>query len=244
MAQVVAGAGCVVTAVTWAGQGGSPAGAGLLGALGLAALAWALRPRRRRGRLVAAGVLTDPRFLIGTASASTGMAVMGITMVSVPLFLGREVGLSPGTIGATTFAVAAGMALFGPIAVRIAGRFGTGKALGGGLLLLVAAPLLVGWLETADQTPSVVLPMVGVLLVVGCGIAAVQSMSAVVLLGAKGGRGGLSLGLHHMGRFGGLALGYAWVSAAYAFGAPLLVHAGSALAAATTLVLAVALRRA
>lgn len=243
MAQIVAGAGCLVTGVTWAGQGGSLAGSGALMALGAIFVAWALRPRRHRGRLIPAGVLTAPRFLIGTAAASTGMAVMGITMVSVPLFLGREVGLSAGIIGATTCAVAAGMALFGPVAVRIAGRFGTGRALGGGLALLVAAPLALGWLETVDQSPSVVFPMVGVLLVVGCGIAAVQSMSAVVLLGAEGGRGGLSLGLHHMGRFGGLALGYAWVSAAYAFGAPLAVHAGSALAAATTLLLASALRR-
>lgn len=243
MAQIVAAAGCLVTGVTWAGQGGSLVGAGALVALGAAVLAWALRPKRRRGRLVPAGVLTEPNFVVGTMAASTGMAVMGITMVSVPLFLGREVGLTPATIGATTFAVAAGMALFGPVAVRIAARFGTSAALGGGLLMLVAAPLAVGWLETVNQTPSVVWPMIAVLVVVGFGISSVQSMSAVVLLGAEGGRGGLSLGLHHMGRFGGLALGYAWLSTAYAFGSPLAVHAGSALAATTTLALALILRR-
>lgn len=242
LSQLVAGAGALVTGVTWFGQGGSLLGSGLLVTVGLLVLAWALRPRRGGTPLIPPGVLGDPRYIVGTAAASTGMAVMGITMVSVPLFLGRQVGLTAGVIGVTTFAVAAGMVLFGPIAVRIAGRAGSGRTLGGGLVVLIAAPLLLGWLETTDQSPAVVTPMLGVLLLVGCGIATVQSMSAIVMLGSEGGSGGLSLGVHHMVRFAGLAVGYAWISASYAFDAPLAVHAGSAFIAGSTLLLAVVAR--
>lgn len=243
MTQLVAGAGCLVTGMTWAGQGAELWEAVPLIIVGLLVLAWSARPGRHGGHILGKGVARDPGYVVGTVAAAAGMAAMGITLVSVPLFLGREVGLSAGVIGATTFAVAAGMATFAPIASRIAARTGVARTLGGGLLLLILAPLGVGWLETTNQSSTVVVPLAALLFVVGCGIATVQSMAAYVLLGSRGARSGLALGVHNMGRFGGLAAGYAWVAGAYSLDAPVLVHAGSVAAAGVALLVGLLMRR-
>ncbi|WP_201464991.1 MFS transporter [Janibacter melonis] len=241
-AQLVAGAGLLVVGMTWAGQGGAPGPSAALVGAGLALLGWALRPRRPRGHLLGRGVLRDPAYLVSTAAAAAGMAAMGITLVSVPLYLGRDVGLTAGAIGAVTAAVAVGMVLFAPVAARVARRVGAGTTLAGGLVALVVVPLAVATLEGVATGPGVVLPLAALLLLLGCAIATVQSMAAVVLLGSVGASSGLATGVHNTGRFTGLATGYAWVAVVYSAGSPALVHTGTAVAAAATLVLAAAAR--
>lgn len=241
-AQLVAGAGLLVVGMTWAGQGGAPGPSAALVGAGLALFGWALRPRRPRGHLLGRGVLRDPAYLVSTAAAAAGMAAMGITLVSVPLYLGRDVGLTAGAIGAVTAAVAVGMVLFAPVAARVARRVGAGPTLAGGLVALVVVPLAVATLEGVATGPGVVLPLAALLLLLGCAIATVQSMAAVVLLGSVGASSGLATGVHNTGRFTGLATGYAWVAVVYSAGSPALVHTGTAVAAAATLVLAAAAR--
>ncbi len=193
-AQLVAGAGLLVVGMTWAGQGGAPGPSAALVGAGLALLGWALRPRRPRGHLLGRGVLRDPAYLVSTAAAAAGMAAMGITLVSVPLYLGRDVGLTAGAIGAVTAAVAVGMVLFAPVAARVARRVGAGPTLAGGLVALVVVPLAVATLEGVATGPGVVLPLAALLLLLGCAIATVQSMAAVVLLGSVGASSGLATG--------------------------------------------------
>ena len=240
MTQLVAGGGLLISGLTWFGQSvGTDAGlpALLVAATGVAVLAVALRPGRRGGHLLGPG--SDRTYVAATVAAACGMAVMGITLVGVPLFLGREVGLSPGVIGATTFAVALGMAGFAPVAGRMAPRMGTGRVLVIGLLVLLVAPMGLWWLETEHPTPGVVLPLTAVLFVIGCGISTVQSMSALLLVRDGTARTGLALGVHNMGRFSGLAVGYAWVAGLYALGTPALVPLGAAIAAGLSLVLVI-----
>ncbi len=132
LVQLVAGGGAVVTAATWAGQGGDLRPVGILLAVGVLIVVWALRPGRAGGSFLGDGIAEDPGFVTSTCAAAAAMAATGITMVSVPLYLGREIGLSAGVIGLATFAVAAGMAVFAPVAGRIAGRVGPRRTLAGG----------------------------------------------------------------------------------------------------------------
>ncbi len=91
-------------------------------------------------------------------------------------------------------------------------------------------------LELAHDSPRVLPPLIGLLFLIGCGISAAQSMSAVVLFESRAGGSGVALGVHNMGRFTGLALGYAWVAGAYAVGMPAVVHSGTMLAAGVALI--------
>jgi len=225
MTQLVGGGGLVITTITWAGQGGDPRLVIPLGLAGCLLLGWALRPRPGGDHLLGREVRGDRGFVAGTVTGLAGMAAMGITMVSVPLYLGREVGLPTGVIGATVVAVAAGMSAFGPVAGRIGGRYGPLRTLTAGLLALAVAAIGIGSLEVLTHRAWVVAPLLVLLLVVGCGLATVQSMSALVMLGSAG-RRGVALGAHNMGRFSGLALGYAWVAGVHALGVPPLAHLG------------------
>ncbi|WP_028660567.1 MFS transporter [Nocardioides insulae] len=229
MAQLLGGAGLLIVGLTWAGQGGAPLTCAALILPGVAVLCWALRTRRDGSHLLG-DALRDRAYVVATVAAGAGMCGLGITMVGLPLYLGRDLGLGAGLIGAVVFAVAIGMSVFGPIASRLSGRYGAEPTLAGGLVLLLGCAVAMAVLEATVHGTVVLVPMVVVLLLIGCGVATVQSMAALVLLGGRP-RAGLALGVHNMGRFGGLALGYAWVAGCYALGLPVLVHAGLALVA-------------
>jgi MFS family permease len=245
MSQLVGAAGLLVTGLTWAGQGGDLLGCLALIGAGLALLAWSLRPRRDGSHLLGAGILQDRSYAVATLASSAGMASMGITMVGVPLFLGREVGLATGVIGATVFTVAFGMTFFGPVASRAADRIGAERTLVGGLVGVALVGVAVTWLEVSTHAQWVVGPLATLLLLIGCGLATIQSMSALVMLGDGSRRPGIALGVHNMGRFGGLALGYAWVAGVYAVGMPWLAQVGvTVLAGGAALLVLVGGRRA
>lgn len=226
------GAGLLALGLTGLGQVPSWPFA-LVTLVGVGILARTLRPRRTPP--VLGDATGDHVFTAATVCAAAGMAAMGVTMVSVPIYLGTELGLGPGLIGLATLSVAVSMAGFSPFAGHVAGRVGTTRTLAGGLTVLVVAPLLLGAVEHRGDDTRVLLPLVLVLLVIGSGISTVQGMSALLAFGGAA-RSGSAIGVHNTFRFAGLCLGYAWLAIAGATGGPLLVHAGTAAFAAVALV--------
>lgn len=184
------GSGLVAVGLTAIGQGhGGPSVA--LAAVGALVLALVLRPGRRPPVLGPPG--RDAGYAVATLSAATAMAVMGITVVSVPVYLGTRLDLGPGLIGVATLALALGMTTFAPLAGRISARVGTRTTLAGGLVAITLVAPTLGIIEARGEDTSVLPVLLGVLFGVGCGIATVQSMAALVLLDVPG-RSGTSMG--------------------------------------------------
>ena len=237
MAALIGGVGSLVVAFTWAGQGGPLVLeiALVLFGLGLLALYHQLS-RRSRQALVDPRLLVEARYLRSTVAAATVMASLGVVIVTVPLYLGRDLDLRPSVIGAITFALAAAMALFAPISSRIAERLTPRRVLHIGLVTLVVGPLLLASASTVKGmgSPGWIL---AILLIIGCGIGAVQSSAAFGVMRSPAAERGSALGIHNMMRFAGLALGYAWVAATYPLGSLFLVYSGPAMLAAAAFLL-------
>ncbi|KRE39363.1 hypothetical protein ASG73_03285 [Janibacter sp. Soil728] len=225
------GSGLLAVGLTGMGQG-RPGPAAILTAVAVVLLALVLRPGRRPPVLGDIG--RDPGYAVTTMAAAASMAAMGITLVSVPVYMGTVLDLGPGVIGASTLTMAIGMVSFAPLAGRIAGRVGTRRTLACGLLLIAMTTTGLALAESQVTTVSGLPVILALLYGVGCGIATVQSMAAVALLEVAGSSGS-AMGVHNVGRFSGLCAGYAWLALTIPLDEPLLVHAGSAGVALVTL---------
>lgn len=225
------GAGLLAVGLTGIGQGQVGPSAVLTG-VSVIVLATVLRPGRNPAVLGAVG--RDPAYAVSTLCAATAMATMGVTLVSVPVYLGTTLHLTPGVIGASTIALAIGMTTFAPVAGRISGRVGVRRTLAGGLVLIVLTTTGLGLAEGRGQDTSILPVLLVLLFGIGCAIATVQSMSAMSLLDVAGGSGS-AMGVHNVGRFAGLCAGYAWLALALPLDRPMVVHLGSAGLALITL---------
>ncbi len=238
MTTLIVGVGTVVTAFTWAGQDGPLVASAALGVLGLCLLGlYGLLSCRSDRALVEPWLLREMRYLRSTAAAATVMAALGVVIVTVPLYLGRDLGMPPGIIGAVTFTLAASMTVFAPVSSRIAERLAPRRVLHGGLVALVVSPLLLALASTAGDTHRSLAWLIATLVVIGCAIGAVQSSAALGVMRSPAASRGSALGIHNMMRFFGLATGYAWVAATYPLGNLYVVYAGPALLAAGTFLL-------
>lgn len=234
------GGGLVAIGLTALGQGVShpPLQITVTGFLTLLVV---LRPNRRPAVLGSIG--REPGFRVATLSAAAALAVMGVTVVSVPIHLGSRLGLGPGLIGVSTVALAIGMMTFAPVAARLSVRIGTWGTLASGLIALTLLAPSLGVVETRGEDTAIIPLLMGILFGIGCGLATVQSMAALILVNVPG-RTGAALGVHNMARFTGLCLGYAWLALAIPFGHPLLIHLGSAAFTLAALVVTARARRA
>lgn len=235
MATLIVGVGTVVAAFSWAGQDGPLIPEILLGLLGVALLGfYGVLSRRSDQALVEPRLLGEVRYLRSTAAATTVMAALGVVIVTVPLYLGRDLGMRPAAIGAITFTLAASMTLFAPISSRIAERLSPRRVLHGGLVALVVGPLLLAFASGAGEPGTPAVWLVAALVLTGCAIGAVQSSAALGVMRSPAASRGSALGIHNMMRFFGLAVGYSWVAATYPLDNLYLVYAGPAVLAAAT----------
>jgi MFS family permease len=238
-ASLVAGVGSLVAAATAAAQGAPLAlslGLLTLGAVSVGLATWAAR--RSPLAFLDPTLLREPRFLRSTVSASVVMGVLGIVIVTVPLQLGREAGLAPGPIGLTMFVLALSMAVFAPVSSRLGERTTPRRVLHVGLATLVGGLPVLGWAASRAAAGPAMAPLLVALVLVGCGIGAVQSTAAFALARSPAAALGKALGLHNMLRFAGLAVGYAWAAATFPRGELWLVFAGGSIMALAALVLA------
>ena len=228
MTLLVAGAGLLVTAATLLGQRISLSlELGLLGAGLVSVAAFVLVSRNNPRALVPPRLLVEPLFLQTTVTAGTSMAAMGISAVTVPLYLGGRLGMEPGRIGLIAFAMAATMFTFAPVTSRLAERFTARRVMLLGLAVLLVGPVVLTVFSWPSATPGGITGVIVGLAIIGAGVAATQSTAAMGVLRSPAADFGAALGIHNMVRFAGLALGYAWVSIAYPSGSLALVHSGT-----------------
>ncbi|MFW0783622.1 MFS transporter [Gordonia sp. CPCC 206044] len=155
--------------------------------------------------------VTEPRFVRSACAAFAQMFALGATLLAIPLYAVAE-GASTTTAGILLFAMPATMALLAPPVGRLSDRLGARPILRAGLLTLIVAQVLlavvtgislgIGWL------------MAVVLVCTGIGVAMVQTPAAAGSTRSVAGAQGTGLGLFNLLRFGGSALGAAWVSVA------------------------------
>lgn len=176
--------------------------------------------------------LLEKRYIRGTLTAGTAMLILGVCLVSLPLYLGETLGLSPGPVGLVVSAMAVAMLFSGGLTSRISETFGPRRAVGLGLGVLILAPLVLGW-WTAEQAsqPVQLTVLVVLLLVIGTGINASQSVAAFAISRSTAAKNSMAFGIHNTARFMGMAAGYAWAALIYPLGNSLLLYGGVSVAA-------------
>lgn len=195
---------------------------------------------RHQGRLVAPRSLWEKRFIRGTVNAGTAMFIIGTCMVSVPLYLGK-MGMSPGPVGFTIFAMAFAMATSGFLLNRLSRRFTSRTLLICGLIALSGAPLIMGaWMTFAAQELRAQVPViVAMLLLIGTAVTAGQSVAALTISRSRIAQNSMAFGIHNTVRFLGMGSGYAWASLMLPLNIPVVLFAGASLMAVIALVVTV-----
>ena len=207
-----------------------------IGAAGVAFLAGFVRVSKRAEQpLVAPRLLIETRFLRSAVAAFAQMFVLTSVLVAVPLYLTGALGQSTASTGLLFFVLPAAMAVLAPVVGALSDRIGPRRVMRSGLLLMVVACLGLGTYTQATGRSLVLL--CGLLVIVGVGIALVQTPAATGATRSPAGAEGSALGVFNMMRFGGSAFGAAWVAVLYPHGELL----GLFLGAAVVLVLAFAI---
>ncbi|MBM0257100.1 MFS transporter [Micromonospora sp. 4G55] len=169
-------------------------------------------------------LIVESRFLRSAVAAAAQMFCLAATLVAVPLYVTGTLGRATAVTGLLVLALPAAMAVLAPVVGLLGERTRPRWILRTGLVVLGAAELLLG-LHTGTAARGVV-PLVALLVSVGIGVAFVQTPSAAGVTRSPAGGSGAALGLFNMMRFGGSALGAAWVAVVYPHGDLLLLFAG------------------
>ncbi len=185
--------------------------------------------RRAPHPLIRPALIIESRFLRSAVAAFAQMFCLATVLVAVPLYVTGTLGRSTAVTGLLVFALPATMAAFAPGIGVLSERTSPRWVLRSGLIVLAAAELAMGWYIDGNGRSTALL--VGVLVVVGVGVSLVQTPSATGATRSPAGRSGAALGLFNMLRFGGSALGAAWVAVVYPHGAFLLLFGGCAVMA-------------
>jgi MFS family permease len=153
------------------------------------------------------------------------MFALATVLIAVPLYLTGEMGRTTAATGLLVFALPATMAVLAPGVGMLSDRIGSRRVLRAGLLVLASATVGLGYFTDGGARGLTLL--VALLIVVGAGVALVQTPSATGATRSPAGQIGSALGLFNMIRFGGSAVGAAWVAVIYPHGALLLLFAGA-----------------
>lgn len=229
------GVGLLLLAVTTVGQhhavpalGEAVAGAALLAAYGLVS-------RGREGAMIPLPVLVESRFLRSTAAGFGQMFCLGTVLVALPLVFTGPLGLSTGMAGALFFVLPAVMAVSAPVSGYLSQRLGPRRALRVGLATISVMAAATGLLAEIDHKLPAILALTVSMVVLGLGMALVQTPAAAGATSSPAGAYGAAVGLFNMMRFSGSATAAAWVALAYPIGSMPLLFAVVALVAAGAL---------
>ncbi len=165
---------------------------------------------------VAVRLVAEVRFVRSSVAAFTQMFALGAMLLAVPLYLIAQ-GRSASAAGLVLLTVPATMAVLGPLVGRYLDRLGPRRVMRTGLVLLIVAQagLAAAVSDRFDAAAHAVFVAVTVILVLaGVGIALVQTPAATGATRSPAGAHGTGLGLYNLARFGGSAMGAAWVAIA------------------------------
>lgn len=183
-------------------------------AASVAVLTWfVVHCLRARVPFVDVRLLTESRFARSSVAAFAQMFCLGTALLAVPLRL-TATGESTATSGLVLFVLPAAMTVLAPLVGRTTDRTGARRVLRSGLVVLAVAQSALAAVLSEDE-PNLWL-VAGVLAVAGAGIAAVQTPAAAGSTRSPAGAQGTGLGVFNLIRFGGSAVGAAWVTIALA----------------------------
>jgi MFS family permease len=208
---LTAGAGLLVGAASAV----APLGAGsplVWASAGLGAVAVAGYLVVERGRSEAflpPALLLEGRYARSSLAVVAQMFALGATLLAVPLHLLAERGLPVALVGAVVLALPLTMTVLAPVAGLVHERLGGPHVMRAGLAALVAGQVALALVLAGGSIPI----LVAVLVLVGVGVAFVQTPAATGATRSRAGRSGAGLGLFNLLRFGGSAVGAAWVAA-------------------------------
>lgn len=186
---------------------------------------WGWHCARVTDPFVAVRQAAESRFVRSSAASFAQMFCLGATLLAVPLYLVAG-SSSISAAGLVLFAVPATMTVLGPVVGRWLDRLGARRVLRAGLLLLAAAQTALAVTVARPQAPLPLL--IAVLVATGIGIALVQTPATTGATRSPAGESGTGLGLYNLIRFGGSAVGAAWVAVALDLAVFPVVFAGSA----------------
>jgi MFS family permease len=197
-------------------------GPGLLVMAGAAAVGFGLLAAfvvvssRNPAAMLPPHLLLETRFLRSCVAAFVQMFMLGCVLVGVPLYLTGELGMSTWQTGVLFFQLPLVMFLLAPVVGRVAARTQPRLILRIGLATLVAGGLLAALVTGVPSAPANGFTVSAVLIVLGVGMACVQTPAAAGATRSPAGARGAALGVFNMLRFSGSAAGTAWVAIAYA----------------------------
>ena len=233
------GVALLMTAVTAAPQPGVPGWLPVTGALlGVLAVAgFVVVDLHRRDPFVDPRLLVEIRWLRSAAGVFVQQSSLAAVLVAVPLYLTGVVGLSVAMTGLLVFALPLVWALLAPVIGLLADRVGARPVLRTGLALLAAVD--AGLAAVLGSGTHALLPVAGLLVAAGVGVALVQTPALTGATRSPAGQLGAGLGLFNMMRFVGAGIGTAAVAAAWP-DAVAWLFGGCAAVAAVGLLLALA----
>jgi MFS family permease len=178
---------------------------------GALTLAWFVRHCLRVAEpFVQVNLVAESRFARSCLAAFAQMFCLGATLLAIPLFLlGR--GASASLAGLVLVAVPMTMAILAPLVGRWSDRLRPRRVLRAGLVALCCAQASLA-VATGRDAPVVLVVLT--LVATGVGIALVQTPAATGATRSPAGAQGTGLGVFNLVRFGGSAVGAAWVAVA------------------------------
>ncbi|PXY30071.1 hypothetical protein BAY59_12660 [Prauserella coralliicola] len=195
------------------------AGTGLL-------TAYALLSRNVADPFIPPRLIAETRFLRSGFAACAQMFCLGATLVAMPLYATGSLGLRTAMAGLLVFALPLTMAVLAGVVGVLSERTRPRWVLRAGLALLVVAEMAIGcYVGARGQSLAAVAAL---LAAIGCGVALVQTPAAAGATRSAAGSAGAALGLFNTLRFGGAALGVAWVGLMYPVVSPPVLFGGCA----------------
>jgi MFS family permease len=236
---LVNGAALFLAALTALSLPHVPARVSVLAAvLGVALLGgFVLVSRNNPDAMIPPRLIIEPRFLRSCLAAFAQMFMLGTILVVTPLYFTGPLALSSSQAGMLFILLPLAMVLMAPMASRLSDRSSPRLVLRIGMLVIIGGGLFTGFVAEVWSKQDALWVISGMLLVLGAGIALVQTPAAAGATRSPAGSRGAALGLFNMLRFSGSAAGTAWVALTYPFGSMLFVFVGAALVAALGLMM-------
>ena len=226
------GVGLVLVTITIVSQRTATSLAIVTGVGGVAFLVgYGLVSRGRSTAMIPLSVLVESRFLRSTAAAFGQMFCLGTVLVALPLLFTGPLGMSTGVAGALLFILPGVMAVAAPASSRLSRTYGPRRILRTGLTIIVAGTALTGLVAASGSSTEVAIVLTAMLMVLGFGMALVQTPAAAGATSSPAGRYGAAVGLFSMIRFSGSATAAAWVALVYPTGSMLLLFSGCSVVA-------------
>lgn len=200
---------------------------GALGLVGGVLLAsFVLVSRNNPRAMIPPHLIIESRFLRSSLAAFAQMFTLGTVLVVMPLYLTGQLELSSSQAGVLFFVLPLTMAVMASLVSRLSDRASPRLVLRSGLSVIVVGTLIIGVVVRDADIPYLLWFLSALLIVLGVGMAMVQTPAAAGATRSPAGSRGAALGLFNMLRFSGSAAGTAWVALTYPLGDMLVVMLG------------------